>query len=98
MSEANQTQTEQRRRLILYVCSGCVMCSQVTPLCMEWADAHPDIALEVVPVLEQPEQVIRLGITHTPALAQEGALLAQNLTVDELVGLFDSRLQRPKVQ
>jgi hypothetical protein len=43
-----------------------------------------------------PEQIIRLGITHTAAVVVEGELLARNLSVDMLADLLRTRLDGPR--
>lgn len=53
-----------------------------------WANGHPDVSVEIVSILDQPEEVIRLGITQTPALVMEGKILDQSFTVDALAKLL----------
>jgi hypothetical protein len=53
-----------------------------------WANGHPDVSVEIVSILDQPEEVIRLGITQTPALVMEGKMLDQSFTADALVKLL----------
>jgi len=83
------------RRVTLFVCSGCEACDQVATFLRGWADDCPDATLEIVSVLRRPEQIVRLGITHTPALVVDGELLAQNLSVDMLADRLPIRLNGP---
>jgi len=82
-------------RVTLYVCSGCEACYQTATFLRGWAKGCPNVTLEIVPVLQQPEQIVRLGISHTPALVVDGELLAQNLSVDMLVDRLTIRLNGP---
>jgi hypothetical protein len=76
------------QHIILFVCSGCEACQQATTYLLGWANGCPDVSVEIVSILDQPKQVVRLGITHTPALVMDGKILAQNFTVDALASLL----------
>ncbi len=89
MSDHNRTGTPER--LTLFVCSDCEACDRATVFLQGWANGRPEVALEIVSILEQPEQAIRLRITHTPALVVGGELLAQNISVDTLSELLRTR-------
>jgi len=91
----NDLGTECAHRVTLYVCSGCEACYQAATFLREWAKGCPHVTLEIVPVLQQPEQIVRLGISHTPALVVDGELLAQNPTVDRLADRLPIRLNGP---
>ena len=82
-------------RATLYVCSGCEACHQAATFLLRWADGRPGVTLDIVSVLRQPERIVRLGITHTPALVVDGELLAQNLSVDMLADRLPIRLNGP---
>lgn len=89
--EAMQKQRERQgmRQVSLFVCSDCERCRRAEQFCREWTGHRPDVALEIVSILQRPRQVFRLGITHTPALVVDGELLAQDLAADEtLAGLL----------
>jgi glutaredoxin len=76
------------QHIILFVCSGCEACRQATTYLRGWANGCTDVFVEIISILDQPEQVIRLGISQTPALVMDGKVLAQNFTVDELARLL----------
>lgn len=76
------------QHVMMFVCSGCEACQQATMYLRGWANGCPDVTVEVVSILDQPEQVILLGITQTPALVMEGKILDQNFTVDALAKLL----------
>jgi hypothetical protein len=80
-------------QLNLFVCSNCEACNQATPFLQGWAYGHPNVGLNIVSILDKPEQIVRLGITHTPALAVDGELLAQNLSDDALADLLRNTAQ-----
>ncbi len=80
----NETKPPTMQHVILFVCSGCEACRQATTYLRGWANGCPDVFVEIISILDQPEKIIRLGISQTPALVIEGKTLAQNLTVDEL--------------
>ena len=94
MLEDNPT-SRRVHRVTLFVCSGCEACNQAATFLREWANGRLDVALEIVSVLRRPEQIVRLGITHTPALVMDGELLAQNLSVDMLADRLPIRLNGP---
>ena len=84
-------------RVTLYVCSGCEACHQAATFLLGWADGRAGVTLDIVSVLRQPEQIVRLGITHTPALVVDGARLAQNASVDTLADRLLIHLNGPAV-
>jgi hypothetical protein len=88
--ESKARMTEQIK---LFVCSEGEVCCQAVTFMQGWANGCPDIETEIVPIAGQPAQVVRLGITHTPALVINGELIAQNLSINSLAELL--RLRRP---
>lgn len=84
-------------RVTLYVCSGCEACRQAATFLLRWADGRAGVTLDIVSVLRQPEQIVRLGITRTPALVVDGELLAQNVPVDTLADRLLIHLNGPEV-
>ncbi len=94
MSEDNRG-AGRVHRVTLFVCSGCEACYQAATFLRGWADGRPDVTLEIVSVLRSPEQIVRLGITHTPALVVDGELLAQNVSVETLADRLPIRLNGP---
>lgn len=61
MLKDDQT-VRQIHRITLFVCSGCEACYQAATFLRGWAKGCPDVTLEIVPVLQQPEQIVRLGL------------------------------------
>ena len=84
-------------RLTLYVCSDCEACRQAATFLPGWADDRPRVTLDIVSILRKPEQIVRLGITHTPALVVDGTRLAQNASVDMLADRLSIHLNGPAV-
>ena len=84
-------------KLTLYVCSGCEGCDQATAFKQGWANGRQNVALEIVTIPEEPKQFVRLGITHTPALAINDELLAQKVSVESLAEFLRTRLNGPEV-
>ncbi len=89
---SDHSQARQPRRVALFVCSGCEMCDATAMFLRGWANDRPNVALEIVPILGEPAETIRLGITHTPALVVDGELLAQDLSVNTLTDLLRTSL------
>jgi hypothetical protein len=54
-----------------------------------WGDRHPQIRLDVESIHTNPTAVVRLGITHLPALAIGDELIAQGLPDQWLLPLLD---------
>ena len=96
MLEDNRT-ARQVHRVTLFVCSSCEACKQAAAFLRRWANGCPDVTLEIASVVHRPEQIVRLGITHTPALVVDGALLAQNVSVDTLADRLLIHLNGPAV-
>lgn len=88
--------TGRSRRVELFVCSGCEMCDSAAVFLRGWANGRPNVALEIISVLRQPEQVVRLGIGHPPALVVDGELLAQGFSVDTLADLLRTYIDEPE--
>ena len=82
-------------QLTLYVCSGCEGCGQAAAYLLGWTSGREDVQLEIVSIADLPEQVVRLGINHTPALVIDDELLAQEVSVDSLTELLWTRLNEP---
>lgn len=76
------------QHIMLFVCSGCEACQQATTYLRGWANGYLDVSVEIVSILDQPEEVIRLGITQTPALVMQGKILDQSFTLDALAKLL----------
>ncbi len=74
--------------ITLFVCTNCEACNQATTFMQGWVNGHPNVGLNIVSILDKPEQIVRLGITYTPALAVDGELLAQNLSGAALADLL----------
>ena len=84
----NVSKLSTTQPITLFVCSGCEACQQATMYLRGWANGCSGVSVEIVSVLDQPEQVVRLGITQTPALVLEGKILDQNFSVDRLARLL----------
>jgi hypothetical protein len=78
-------------QIMLFVCSEGETCSQIVTFMRGWAHGCPAAATEIISIANQPEQVVRLGITQTPALVIDGQLIAQNLSVETLAELLRMR-------
>jgi hypothetical protein len=78
-------------QITLFVCSDGEICRQAITFMHGWANGCPDVATEIISIAAQPEQVVRLGITQTPALVMDGQLIAQNLSVNRLAELLRQR-------
>jgi len=94
MAETKQTAPAQQ--VTLYVCSGCERCDGAAIFLRGWANGRPNVALEIVSIGDQPWQVVRLGIAHTPALVIDDELLAQNISVNKLAELLRTSLNGPE--
>jgi hypothetical protein len=82
---------DKARQVTLFVCSDGEICRQAVTFMRGWANGCPDAATEIISIADQPEQVVRLGITQTPALVMDGQLIAQNLSVNTLAELLRRR-------
>ena len=91
----DHNQTGQTQRVTLFVCSGCKGCDEAAIFLRGWANARERVTLGTVSILRQPEQVVRLGISDTPALVVDDELLVQNVSVDTLAELLRTRLDGP---
>lgn len=78
-------------QITLFVCAEGEICGQAVTFMRGWANGCPDVATEIIFIADQPEQVVRLGITQTPALVIDGQLIAQNLSVNTLAELLRQR-------
>jgi len=95
-SMAEKRYSDPPGQMTLYVCSGCERCEGAAIFLRGWANGRPNVTLEIVSIADRPEQVIRLGIAHTPALVVEDELLAHNFSVKELAELLQARLNGPE--
>ncbi len=59
-----------------------------------WIIGRPDVHVEVVSIMERPTDIVRLGISETPALVLNQKLLAQNLTEDKLDELLQEYVSK----
>jgi hypothetical protein len=87
------SQPQSDTEISLFVCSNCEACIQATTFMQGWANGCPDVGLNIVSIPDKPEQIVRLGITYTPALVVADKLLAQNLSVDVLADLLRNTSQ-----
>lgn len=94
MTEENKAR--QIAQITLFVCSEGEICNQAAMFMRGWANGCTDMATEIISIADQPEQVVRLGITQTPALVINGQLIAQNLSVNTLAELLRIRQIGPQ--
>lgn len=94
MAETKQIAPAQQ--VTLYVCSGCERCDGAAIFLRGWANGRRNVALKIVSIGDQPWQVVRLGIAHTPALVIDGDLLVQNISVNSLAELLRTNLNGPE--
>ena len=87
------SQPQSNTQISLFVCSHCEACNQATTFMQGWVNGRPNVGLNIISILDKPEQFVRLGITYTPALAVDDELLAQNLSVDALTDLLRNTSQ-----
>ena len=87
------SQPQSNTHITLFVCSNCEACNQATTFMQGWVNGRPNVGLNILPILDRPEQIVRLGITDTPALAVDDKLLAQNLSIDVLADLLRNTSQ-----
>ncbi len=78
------SRTKLLHRVTLFVCSGCEPCDQAIAFLQGWINGRAQAEMQVIPIAQRPEKVVRMGIAHTPALVVNGELIAQNLTLDTL--------------
>lgn len=79
------------KQITLFTCSEGDVCGQAVTFMLGWANGCPEVGTEIISIADQPEEVVRLGITHTPALVIDGQLIAQDLSVDKLAELLRLR-------
>jgi len=77
----------------LFIRSDSPECERATALMRKWAAARSNAVFSAVPVLEEPKQVVRLGIAYTPALVVNGELIAQDRSPAELMEILEQTVQ-----
>ena len=74
----------------LFVRSECEPCDEIAHFLQVWSSSRTHVNFEVVPVLSEPELVVRLRIFETPALIIDGQLVAsRHLTVGRTAELLE---------
>lgn len=68
----------------LFIATDDAACTRVKDYLEAWIVDREDVTLEIVPVLENPVQLIQLGINYTPALVVNGMVISQRCSVDEV--------------
>ena len=63
-------------------------CTDVKDFMESWIKDHDGIQLEFIPILENPIRLIRLGITHTPAIVVDNKVMVQECSVNEVRALL----------
>lgn len=82
-------QFDMPRQVRLFVSSDCEACEQAERFVREWAKAHLDVSVEIVPVLSALEEVVCYQIFYTPALIiDDSVLIKQDLSVEQIADLL----------
>ncbi len=87
---------QKTEQITLFVCSEGQTCDQATTFVRGWANGCSDIPTAIISIANQPEQVVRFGITHTPALVIDDHLIAQDLSINKLAELL--QLHQSKIK
>ncbi len=77
-------------RVVMFVESDSEECAQVIHLIQDWNRNQPGTVVTIVSVLEEPEEIIRLGIEKAPALVMDGKLVAQAVSAEGLARLLET--------
>lgn len=93
MPDTNASKMEHK--LTLYVCSGCEACEQAEFFLRGWANGRSGVRSEIVTLEQRPEQVVRFGITHTPALMINDKFVDQKLSIEALAELLQTDPHKP---
>ncbi|MEM7331731.1 MAG: hypothetical protein AAF490_06545 [Chloroflexota bacterium] len=67
----------------LYISSDDPVCNEVAKALMVWGNGRVHTQIQTIPVLAEPENVVRLGIFYTPALVINGTLIAGGIRSPE---------------
>ena len=68
----------------LFISTDDAACAHVRDYLETWIVGREDATLEIVPVLENPVELIQLGINYTPALVVNGMVISQRCSVEEV--------------
>ncbi len=92
MSDQNEI-----RQIQFFVSSECETCEQVETFLQGWTNDHPPTTLAIMPVLEYPEEVVRLQIFYTPAVVVNGKVLSEpNLSIEKVAQFLDNPIPQTK--
>ena len=64
----------------LYVSSENPICDEVAEALLAWGNCRKQTKVQAIPILDDPENVVRLGIFYTPALVINGTLIAGGIS------------------
>jgi hypothetical protein len=78
----------QRHFIHLFVSKDDPICDEVAESLLAWGKERTDCVIEVISVLSQPEEVVRLQIFYTPALVMDGQLIAGGINSTEDLARF----------
>jgi hypothetical protein len=78
----------QRHSISLFISKDDPISEEVAESLLAWGKGRADCAIEVIPVLSQPEEVVRLQIFYTPALVMDGQLIAGGINSTEDLARF----------
>ena len=82
-------QNSEVRHVRLFVSSDCEVCDQAEGYLQQWSENHPEIKTEIISVLHEPEEVVRLQIFYTPALVIDSEVIVkQDLSVEQIAELL----------
>ena len=91
----DNTLSNKEQKLTLYVCSGCEACERAQFFLKGWANGRAGVGAEIVTLEQRPEQVVRFGITHTPALVINNEFVSQSLSIETLAALLQTGTTKP---
>ncbi|MBZ0275364.1 MAG: hypothetical protein K8I60_04435 [Anaerolineae bacterium] len=74
----------------LFISTDDAACTAVQDYLEAWVQEHNTVSLEVIPILDDPEQLVRIGINYTPALVVKGKLISHRCSVDDVKAYLES--------
>lgn len=79
------------KRLTLYL-GGSDTDATIKRILEEWSANRSDVSLHYASIHSDPAAVVRIGITHLPALVMEGELIVQGMPEKWFMALLDRLL------
>lgn len=80
--------TKQPTTIQLFISTDDEACTAVKDYLETWVKQQVEASLEVISILDNPQQLIRAGINHTPALVVNGEVVSQQCSVEEVKALL----------